>query len=286
MKFDNNLAAIHGYLCSDGYVIKNPNNQSHKYYYMGLRNTNDILLKDFQQKFETVFGIKPIITNDGRCKIQNKEIYELLTQEFSYYSYEWKLPKLHKMQLKYWLRAFFDCEGWVENQPSKSRLVGADCCNVSGLSSVQRALKRFGINSQIKKKNGRTIWRLTICGMGNLKKFDNYIGFLHPNKSQKLTEAMMSYKNYSWKIPEDKAELVKFILQKGKIRKSRNEMRFMSIRKLNMANLKKALKKYDIISDMFGPWTNNAGSLYYCLIIKNFEEVLNGRDKETRAETS
>ena len=74
MNFNKNLAAVHGYLCADGYVIRNPPNQRHKYYYIGFRNTNKILLKDFQAKFQAFFGLKPIITNEGRCKIQNKDI--------------------------------------------------------------------------------------------------------------------------------------------------------------------------------------------------------------------
>lgn len=269
MRFDKNLAAIHGYLCSDGYVIKNPVSQTHKYYYIGLRNTNHALLRDFQQKFEAVFGIKPIITSEGRCKIQNKEVYELLTKEFSYYSYEWKLPKLTKEQSKFWLRAFFDCEGWVENQPAKSRLIGADCCNENGLLSIQEALRRFNIDSQIKKRSGRTIWRLTICDLYNLKRYQENIGFLHQEKERKLVEAINSYKTYSWNTPKDKENLFNFISEKGKIRKSRNEIRFISIKKENLINLKKALNKHDISSTIFGPWRNNTGSLYYCLIIKN-----------------
>ena len=278
MKFDKNLAAIHGYLCSDGYVIRNPDTQKHKYYYIGLRNTNNILLKDFQGKFEAVFEVKPIITNEGRCKIQNKKIYGLLTKDFSYYSYEWKLPELSKENLRYWLRAFFDCEGWVENQPAKSRLIGADCCNEAGLLSVQESLKEFDIASSIKKKNGRTIWRLTICDLGNLKRFKENIGFLHPQKKQKLVEAINSYKSYFWNIPEMKEGLFKFAIEKGKIRKSRNEIRFMSIEIDNLQNLKKALKDQNINSKIFGPWKNSTGSLYYCLTIKNFKEVLNGTE--------
>lgn len=193
MEFDENLAAIHAYLCGDGYVIKNPDTQKHKYYYIGLRNTNEVLLKDFQQKFKAVFGITPIITNEGRCKIQNKEIYTILTKEFSYYSYEWKFPILSKENEKYWLRAFFDCEGWVENQPRKSRLIGLDCCNEAGLIQVKEALLRQGINSQIKKKSNRTIWRLTICGKENILQYRQEIGFLHPQKKQKLEEALASY---------------------------------------------------------------------------------------------
>src|SRR3989338_1268288 len=243
MKFDKNLAAIHGYLCSDGYVIKNPDSQKHKYYYMGLRNTNKVLLSDFQKKFEASFGMEPIITNEGRCKIQNKEIYELLTQDFSFYSYEWELPELRKDSLSCWLRAFFDCEGWVENQPAKSRLIGADCCNETGLLSVREALKKFNIASEIKKKRGRNIWRLTICGIEDLKKFKEYINFLHPDKSQKLNEAISSYKDYCWAMPEDKKSLIKFIFQKGRLRKERNEIKFLSIKSKNITNLRKVLNK-------------------------------------------
>ena len=74
-----------------------------------------------------------------------------------------------------------------------------------------------------------------------------------------------------------KKELLKFITEKGKIRNSRDEIRFMSVDKKNVENLKKALNKHNINSKVFGPWKNNTGSLYYCLIIKNVKEVMNGK---------
>ena len=157
MKFNKNLAAIHGYLCGDGYVIRNPPTQKHKYYHIGLRNTNSVLLEDFQSKFENIFGIKPIITNEGRCRIQNKEIYLFLTKDFSYYSYEWNMPRFSKENLKCWLRAFFDCEGWVENQPKKSRLIGLECCNEAGIFQIKEALLKSRITSEIQKKKNRVI---------------------------------------------------------------------------------------------------------------------------------
>lgn len=277
MRFNQNLSAIHGYLCSDGYVIKNPPSQKQKYYKIGLRNTNNILLKDFQQKFKSVFGLMPHIMNDGRCAIGNKDIYHYLTKDFSYYSYEWKLPKLNKRSLSYWLKAFFDCEGWVENQPAKSRLIGADCCNELGLLSVKESLQKFGIFSNIQNKAGRTIWRLTICGLDDLKKFQKHINFLHPDKNQKLIEAIDSYRDYYWKIPTTKNSLLKFLLEKGRIQQSGREIRFFSIKKRNMISLKKVLKSHKINSKIFGPWENNYGSLNYCLTVKNIEEVLNGR---------
>ena len=48
---DTDLAAIHGYLCADGYVITHAPNSKRKYYRLGLRNTELVLLSDFQSKF-------------------------------------------------------------------------------------------------------------------------------------------------------------------------------------------------------------------------------------------
>ncbi|MBT3835722.1 hypothetical protein HOD05_03320 [Candidatus Woesearchaeota archaeon] len=193
MKFDPNLSAIHGYLCSDGYVIKNPETQKHKYYHIGFRNFNQTLLEDYQKRFEKVFGLKPHLTNEGRCRIQNKDIYFKLTKNYSYYSYEWEFPKISVKNSKYWLRSFFDAEAWVENYPRKSRLIGLDCCNEKGLFQIQEALMKLNIKSSIKKRKGRTIWRITICGKENLKIFQKQVNFLHPSKKKKLQEALNSY---------------------------------------------------------------------------------------------
>ena len=278
MKFDKNLAAIHAYLCGDGYVIKNPSTQKHKYYYIGLRNTNAILLKDFQQRFKAVFNLEPRIV-EGRSLIQNKEIYNFLTKEYSYYSYEWSFPQLSIENSKAWLRAFFDCEGWVENQPGKSRLIGLDCCNERGLKQVQEALRKLGIFSHVLKRKGRTLWRLTICGKGHLQKFQRQIDFLHPAKKELLQAAICSYLTYLWQIPGDKTDLLRFIERKGRAHKSRQEIRLLSIKRQNLINLQKALKEYSIGSRLLGPWKSSTSSQYYCLIIK--EETIYGRRANT-----
>ena len=77
---------------------------------------------------------------------------------------------------------------------------------------------------------------------------------------------------------KNKEDLFKFIAEKGKFRTPREEIRFISIRKENLKNLRKDLKDYNINSNIFGPWKDNTGSLYYCLIIKNISEVLNGTE--------
>ncbi len=267
MNFDTNLAAVHGYLCADGYVIKNPPSQKHKYYHIGLRNTNKILLKDFQRRFTKVFKIKPIIIPNERCKIQSKEIFEKLTKNYSYYSYEWKLPKLNKEQLKFWLRAFFDCEAWIENQKAKNRAIRADCVNLNGLRDVQKALDEFEIDSTIRKRK-ENMWRLNICGLDDIRNFDNEIGFLHPDKKTRLAAAIGSYKNYEWNIPKTRNELIQFINLQGKKRASRNEIRLFSIRKRNLIVLRNKLSAYHISSKLRGPWKNNSGSIYFCLLLK------------------
>lgn len=271
MKFDTNLSAIHGYLCGDGYVIKNPPEQKKKYYYIGFRNMNDKLLKDFQRKFNKKFKVNPIITNDGRCKIQSKSIFQELTNKYSYYSHEWKMPELTKENKKMWLRAFFDCEAWVENQEAKNRSIRLDCVNLNGLKQIQNSLKKNGINSTIKKTK-RPIWRLNICGLDDIKKFEFTIGFLHPDKKTKLKNAINSYKDYNWKVPKKKEELLKFIKKLGRKNESRKEIRFFSIKKNNLNILKSRLNKYNINSKLLGPWKNNHDSSYYCLVLKDIDK--------------
>ena len=54
--FNSDLAALHGYLCSDGYVISHKPTSKRKFYKVALRNTEKVLLEDFQSKFNAVFA--------------------------------------------------------------------------------------------------------------------------------------------------------------------------------------------------------------------------------------
>ena len=273
MIFNNNLAAIHAYLCADGYVIKNPETQKHKYYYIGLRNTSQVLLEDFQQKFEEQFGLKPIITNEGRCKIQNKSIYYSLTKEFSYYSKNWQMPELSNEQLKYWLRAYFDCESWVFLEHRKNRHIGLDSINLSGIKHIQDSLKRFGIESKMKEVKHRNIYRLLIYGKENLIKFQKEINFLHPQKNEKLKRVINNYVDYNWNFPiNNNDELRALISDKARIGK--NRIRFNSITKNNLNELSKILlNNFKIESKIYDPWVNGLGNKYYQLIIHKKEQI-------------
>ena len=106
------------------------------------------------------------------------------------------MPEMDKKQLSLWLRAFFDCEGWVENQPRKSRTIRLDCINEKGLNKIKNELKKFKINSSVKKRKRRDMWRLSICGLDNLNRFYKNINFLHPAKKKKLRESINSYTKF------------------------------------------------------------------------------------------
>src|SRR4030043_1982243 len=213
MKLDKNFATVHAYLCADGYVIKNPENQKHKYYRIGFRNTNLILLKDFQEKFEKVFRIKPRLVEGQRCEIGSKEIYEALSKKFgSFYSWEWKMPRLDKKITKIWLRAYFDCEGWVFCKTHQNRHIGVDCVNEEGLNQVIKALNDMGIKTIKKYNKKRDIYRILIYGKENLIKFNDEIGFLHPDKNRKMKEALSDFIVYKWDFPKDKEKCRKFVM--------------------------------------------------------------------------
>jgi hypothetical protein len=279
MKFSSDLASIHGYLCSDGYVIRNPKQQKHKYYHIGFRNTDLTLLKDFQTKFNSVFGIKPTITkNKDRCKIQNKELTLKLIKEFgSFYSNDWKLPTLSKLHLKYWIRAYFDSDGWASVNKRKSRAVGLESINIRGLNQIQNVLKKtFLIKSTIYKHKKRNIWSLIICGKENINKFKNKIGFLHPKKRGKINDAINSYVDYNWKIPIKFKDFIEFIRDKGRVSYHRNEVRFNSKIQKNLIDLQNKLLKISIKSRLNGPWKNPYGSTWYCLSINidNFNRII------------
>ncbi len=275
MKFNKNLASIHAYLCADGYVIKNPESQKHKYYHIGLRNTNIGLLMDFERKFYSVFGVKPHLTNDGRCRIQNKDIYGVLTKDFSFYSNEWRVPKLSEDNLRSWLRSFFDCEAWVYVKKCQDRHIGLDSINKLGIHQIKEALGRLGINSKIKEIRKRDIFRLYIYGKDNLIRFYEWVGFLHDKKNNKLKEAIASYVTYKWDF-KDVGDIIK---KKAKLKKNSNTIRYTSKLKSNLVTLRGILKtKYRVDSKIYKRM-NGQGIKYYELAIYGKQNINRLTDK-------
>jgi hypothetical protein len=291
MKFDENLAAVHGYLCADGYVTTNLPHQKHKYYGIGLRNTDNTLLRDFQQKFCSVFGKKPVLIKNERCRVYSKEIYYRLMLVGPYHSNNWVFPTLTKNQLKFWLRAFFDCEGWVTARKAQDRRIAVESINRKSLSNIKKELKeKFKIPSSMYLRKNRTTAGLHIYGKDHLIKFQKEIGFLHPDKNKKLKQAIDSFKEYDWKFPDgkDNKKFLQTLIEKRAKVKKPHTIRFNSIRKNNISTLSnELLKLYGVESKMYSR-TNGNGLTYFELAIykKAHVKILMKKrllDKEQRA---
>lgn len=277
MKFDENLASIHAYLCGDGYVIKNPLCQKRKYYLIGFRNTNLTLLKDFQKKFMRYFGVCPILRKGERCIIQRKELYYKLVEKFrSFYSREWNMPILNKKLCSIWLRAFFDCEGWIYCKDKQNRHIGLDSINERGLNQIIKNLNRLGIKTIKRPNYKRNIFRIFIYGKDNLIKFREKIGFLHPEKREKLNATIENFVNYIWNFPKNEKELKEFVIKKlkEKIRiKKPNRVRIISKEKINLEKIKNLLKKFYNIDSIIYNSFNGEGIKYFELNINKKEEI-------------
>jgi len=278
MRMDENLAVVHAYLCADGYVVKNPKTQKQKYYVIGFRNTTLVLLKDFQEKFEKVFGIKPHLIEGQRCRIGNKKIYELLTKEFgSFYSWEWRMPKLNNKLSKIWLRAYFDCEGWVTCKSHQNRMIGADCVNEIGIMQIKRKLGRLRIKAKIKKRNTRNIFSMFIFGRENLIKFQEKIGFLHPSKKEKLNKVLNDFVDYDWKYPKDEKQLILFVKEliklRAKIKKPEGIIRIISKLEDNLLRLQKELNRLFNVDCRVNKRINGIGTIYFELNVNKQQQV-------------
>lgn len=277
MKFDKNLATVHAYLCADGYVIKNPESQKHRYYRIGFRNTNLVLLKDFQKCFYNYFKIKPILKEGERCDKSSKEIHKKLIEEFgSFYSREWKMPKLNNNLSRVWLRAFFDCEGWVFCKKHQNRHIGLESVNKEGLKDIKESLSKFGIRSLFKEKSDRRIYRIDIYGKENIQRFKKEISFLHPKKAKKLDETINDYMVYDWEFLKSNKDIKRFvkniIKQKAKLKKP-YIIRIISNRERNLKRLQKELKRLWNIKSKVYKSINGIGTVYYELSIQKKNEV-------------
>jgi hypothetical protein len=273
MKIGENLASIHAYLCADGYVIKNSENQKKKFYIIGFRNANLTLLKDFQKKFKKYFGKNPKLIEGERCYLNSKEIYQKLNKRFgSFYSREWTMPGLNNKLSCVWLRAFFDCEGWVFCKSHQNRNIGLDSVNERGLNQVIESLKKLGIKTTKRFNAKKNIFRILIYGKENLMKFRKKIDFLHPSKKNKLKKVLEDYMNYYWNFPEEDEKLKRFIKniikEKGKKREDRKIVRIISNKEKNLSKLKKGLKELFGIKSKIYKMRNGFGTIYYELNIR------------------
>ncbi|GEM_PF-914731 len=290
---DNNLtvseelAALHGYLCADGYLSISQVPRRVRYV-AALRNTEIVLLNDFNSKFKAVFGVFPKISKQiDLSKLCNKRICLLLKKEFgSFHCREWSFPDYVFTTKNFkasWLRAVFDCEGWAVCKKGIDRHIGIEMANPEGIQKIKSLLAEFGIVAGFKIKKRGKIFRLNIFGKENLQKFSNQIGFLHPKKRVALQAALDSYVVYNWEFPEEEAALKEFIFQKlngksrdifSKLSSSPKRVRICSCVRANLLTMHGKLKTvFGIDSNVSRECLNSIGTVYFELSINKKEAM-------------
>src|SRR3989338_692720 len=154
-------------------------------YQIGYCNTENILLEQFRNDVNYVFGIKPMKV---RCEIRfkSKRVFERIRALGGGNTRGWfvgKDIKLSKKAIKIeWLKAFFDDEATVD---IKTRRIRIKSMNGKGLIQVKSLLRDIGIKSVTTGPNSDKSYYLTIARVEVLK-FRKFIGFYHPQKIQKL----------------------------------------------------------------------------------------------------
>jgi ribonucleoside-diphosphate reductase alpha chain len=147
-------------------------------------------------------------------RIISHSLTRALTEKYQTNLWDFKSgfnPFLYKASpefLRGYLMAYFSADGTVANVPQNSRYaVQLASVDLERLKQIKNILCLFGIRSHIGlvKKASRTkirgryydcadCYRLTISGYSNLRKFNQYIGFLSKEKQKRLDDLLSNFK--------------------------------------------------------------------------------------------
>ena len=124
----------------------------------------------------------------------------------------------------------------------------------------------LGVDNVWKGDIGRGIFRIFVYGKGNLQRFRDKIGFLHPLKKKKLDRVLEDYVDYLWKFPSKEHECFDFVrgvlVDKLKIR-SGKYLRIFSREKVNLERLNRFLKKFYGVEGILYERVNGLGARYF-----------------------
>jgi len=183
-----------GFLAADGSVFIRKELRTEKVHYEIRFYPDDYALVElFNKSFERLYGKKVFYKQDGkyfRISISNKFAVRDLLSISKFSSKNWTLPKILKSKESKieWLKAYFDCDGYV-----CKKYIQVQSVNKNGLNQISKLLKEFGIVSKIyvyerKQKSWNINYLLNINGKVMMTKFLKEIGFNHTLKKNKLQE--------------------------------------------------------------------------------------------------
>ncbi len=190
-------ARLCGFLAADGSVFIRKERKTGKIHH-DIRFYPDslILAQLFNDALRTLYGRVARTKQLGNyyaLAVTSKQAVTDLLSMASFTSKSWTLPNVVVTRTAKieWLRAYFDCDGYVGN-----KYVQVQSVNVGGLRVIQRLLNEFGIESKIytytrKNESWNINYLLNINKKEMRIKFLRDIGFNHPLKKKKL-ESLIS----------------------------------------------------------------------------------------------
>ncbi len=187
-------AAIHAYLCGDGYIKINIDKNNYPNYNIRVYPDNERLARLIGDLFKKEFNISPSIKKLGSyfaVQIKNKPVCINLLSLGTYGTRNWKIPRtFNKCLLREWLKCFFDCESNVD---LNNRTIALKSVNYNGLLDIQNKLELFKINSKVygpyqPKNEKHSKYGILIISGADICKYKRLINFNHPAKKKKLEQ--------------------------------------------------------------------------------------------------
>jgi hypothetical protein len=185
---------ICGYLAADGSVTVRKEKGTNRFHYdVRFYPDHYALVRHYKTAFKKIYGKDVNVRRERNyfyARTSSKPAATDLLSIANFSSRCWTLPTILKSEQskKTWLRAYFDCDGYVCR-----RYVQVQSVNKKGLIKIKNLLNGFGIRSRLysyqrRQKSWNTNHILTIPGKTGLLNFMREIGFDHPSKRAKLKE--------------------------------------------------------------------------------------------------
>lgn len=186
------IAELCGFLAADGSVFIRKEKTGKSHYEFRFYPDHESVLKRFLYVFEQLYGVTPHAKNMGNyfyVQIQNKKACIDLLKLAKFGSLSWSIPKIIKNDKKivrFWLRAYFDCDGYVSK-----KYIQLQSVNEKGLKEISKLLTNWNIGTKIYRyerpnKNWNVNYLLNINKKQDRLKFLKTIGFNHKVKLNKL----------------------------------------------------------------------------------------------------
>ncbi len=184
-------ARVVGYLMGDGSVTVRRDGYG-EHHDIGFYPDDIEMLDSFLDAFYQLYGELPqvrIARNYYRIRVHSKPMVVHLLHHGSFRSLEWRAPHdilTNESTRREWLRAMYDCEGYVG-----PKVIAFQTVNERGLNDIRLLLAEFGIESRTYTyKRKQEAWNrnflLYITRKTARRTFLKEIGFHHGKKQEKL----------------------------------------------------------------------------------------------------